>query len=112
MGYKQTKHLFLLSSSGRGSSGIESLGSAVRDGDEHGWLVLAAVGAIDTEESFAFQLNHSALWEETHTGISQGLALHAGDGIDEVLEVLVVAQLGLGDEVVELHEQARDILRL
>ena len=32
--------------------------------------------------------------------------------VDEVLEVLLVAELGLGDQVVELHQAARNHIRL
>jgi hypothetical protein len=41
---------------------------------------------------------------QTHLGL--------GDGVDEVLELVVVRQLGLGDDVVELHQLARHQLGL
>lgn len=85
------------------------LGSAIRDEDESERLVRGKLEErlIDDEVASPLELESVSLLHEPQVGVPEGIGDLGDDRVDELLEVLVLIELLLGDEVVKLHQLDR-----
>mmetsp|Transcript_38326 Transcript_38326/g.97070 ORF Transcript_38326/g.97070 Transcript_38326/m.97070 type:complete len:244 (+) Transcript_38326:390-1121(+) len=77
-------------------------GAAVGDGEQHDGLAGLEQRRVHNVVALALQLDDVALLQRPHVGVAQRSGLELRLGVDQVLEVVLLLGLGLGDEVAKV----------
>mmetsp|Transcript_25307 Transcript_25307/g.73236 ORF Transcript_25307/g.73236 Transcript_25307/m.73236 type:complete len:560 (+) Transcript_25307:135-1814(+) len=87
-----------------------ALGFSIRNHEEDQRTVSAQIRLVGTEVSTTLELDDVVLLEVLETGVANYLGVGQGVGVDEVLEVVSLVELVLGNKVVKLGKDDGGIL--
>mmetsp|Transcript_48635 Transcript_48635/g.103447 ORF Transcript_48635/g.103447 Transcript_48635/m.103447 type:complete len:231 (+) Transcript_48635:97-789(+) len=82
----------------------------IGDHKQHQLLALVHIGPVHPVIPPPLELDNVVLLQRSQPGVPDHLCLRLRVGVDEVLELVVLLELLLGDEVVKLGENDRDVL--